>query len=76
MSRNNVIIVVRHERRYYVLCNLNADTEWNREYCIWRIEKGDVPSKSRRAQALLLAHNLQRIADTEYGVRELTKEDE
>lgn len=28
MSRNDLIGVTRVGRRYYVLCPLNADTEW------------------------------------------------
>lgn len=71
MSRNNLIAVVHYNNRYYVLANLNADTEWNREYCVERIGRGGVQYKSKRAWALLRAHNIQNRMDTEYGVREL-----
>ena len=72
MSRNDLIAVVRHEHLYYVLANLNADEQWSRTYCIEQIVAGlSHKGYVSRARALIVAHNLQKRFDTEYGVREL-----
>ena len=67
MSRNNVIVVASANRRYYVLPNLNADTQWNEDSV-----REQLPSARFTAnwgRALVLAHKIQRRIDTEYGVR-------
>lgn len=70
MSRNDVILVIRCGRRYYVAPYVNADTQWNLEYARHVVNTYDrwVPS---RARALVLAHNMQARDESEYGVREL-----
>lgn len=71
MSRNNLIGVVRYKRMYYVMSDLNADTEWNYAACVQYIHTQRAVCKKRRASALLIAHNIQKQIDTEYGVREI-----
>ena len=70
MSRNNLIAVVRHNGRYYVLPDLNADTEWDPNTCILKFDR-HTHKKKHRGAALIIAHDIQRELDTEYGVREL-----
>ena len=76
MSKNNVIIVVRDQRRgnpwFYVLDNLNADTQWSKQFAKSKIRKGNLKRTKCRATALILAHNLQKKHKTEYGVWELS----
>ena len=76
MSRNNVILVVHDKRRgrnwYYVLADLDADTEWSAKYAKKIIYDGNLKRTRNRAIALLLAHNFQKKTKTEYGVRELS----
>lgn len=76
MSRNNVIIVARvrdkeNRNKYYVLNDLNADTEWNEEWIAKQLtDKAKfTPSRSK---ALIMAHNIQNKFKSEYGVHEIT----
>lgn len=72
MSRNNLIAVTRRRGRYYVLARINADEQWDRAYCRRQIDANRVKRwKSSRADALVLAHDLQKKYETEYGVREV-----
>ena len=72
MSRNNLIGVVRHGKTFYVLLDLNADTEWDYARCVEKIEAGSANYiRSTRAAALLKAHQAQTRLMTEYGVREI-----
>lgn len=75
MSRNNLILVAHTARRSYVLPNLNADTEWNKEFAMSEVEKADRKYCHKRSRALLLAHDIQNRLDTEYGVREIFLEE-
>jgi hypothetical protein len=70
MSRNDVILVIRSHRRYYVAAYVNADTEWNVEYARRVVDTSGGWVRSR-ARALVLAHDMQRRDESEYGVREL-----
>jgi hypothetical protein len=70
MSRNNVIVVVEYFGRYYVLVNINADKPWTSPNWLRRVIRHR-PFVKTRARALVLAHDLQRRCDTEYGVREV-----
>ena len=72
MSRNDLIGVVRVGRAYYVLVGLNADTQWSRKYARYAVRCGRERSRHcTRARALVRAHDAQKHAGTEYGVREL-----
>ena len=70
MSANNLILVVRYKRRYYVMFSENADTQWDAAYALSRI-KGGCQSTYDRGRALRIGHNMQYEHETEYGVREL-----
>lgn len=71
MSKNNLILVIHFAGRHYVVQNVNADTEWNFEYAKAHIHRQDARWSRTRADALVLAHNIQNATDTEYGVREI-----
>jgi hypothetical protein len=73
MSRNDLIGVTRVGRRYYVLCPLNADTEWSSRATRRLVLRKQYVFRSRsRGQALMHAHDLQRFhTRTEYGVWEM-----
>ena len=75
MSRNNLILVAHTARRSYVLPNVNADTEWNKEFAMSEVQKADRKYCHKRSRALLLAHDIQNRLDTEYGVREIFLEE-
>lgn len=70
MSRNNLILVVCVDQRYYVVPNVCADTEWDGRFA--RSIANDETRKYTRSRgkALIRAHNLQNKLKTEYGVRE------
>lgn len=72
MSRNNVILVIRRQNRYYVVADANADTEWSEEWATRHTELDSSRSTKSRAKALVRAHDLQNRIRTEYGVRELS----
>ena len=67
MSRDDVLLVVQKERRYYVP-HANASYEWEEPEKLIQPESKFTYS---RARALVLAHNKQKKLDTEYGVREV-----
>ena len=76
MSRNNVIIVARvrdkeNRNKYYVLNDLNADTEWNEEWIAKKLTD-TVKFTHSRSKALIMAHNIQNKLKSEYGVHEIT----
>ena len=71
MSKNNLILVVHHDGKHYVLKNCCADTQWNAAYVKEYVKSDEVKWTNSRANALVLAHNMQNRLDTEYGVREL-----
>lgn len=73
MSRNDLIGVTRVGRRHYVLCPLNADTEWSARAARRLVLRKQHVFRTRcRGQALMYAHDLQRVhAHTEYGVWEM-----
>tara|TARA_B100001769_G_C21559679_1_gene318210 strand:- start:250 stop:465 length:216 start_codon:yes stop_codon:yes gene_type:complete len=69
MSRNNIIYVAKKQDWYYVIycdCADNNSTEFC-ENAIMKMTK----KTSKRAKALILAHNIQKKKDTEYGVFEI-----
>ena len=77
MSPNNLILVAHMSRRSYVFADANADDQWSAEWAAAQVRS--VPpdvfprpiTRRTRAQALVLAHNLQLRLCTEYGVREV-----
>lgn len=73
MSRNDLIGVTRVGRRYYVLCPLDADTEWSSRAARRLVLRKQYVFRSRsRGTALMHAHDLQRFhTRTEYGVWEM-----
>ena len=70
MSRNNFIAVAKYNLKYYILSNLNMDTEYNIEYIYKRIKSGELVFMEDRGKILCLAHDIQNQIDTEYGVIE------
>lgn len=71
MSKNNLILVVHFAGRHYVVQNVDADSDWNVEFAKQHIHRPDARWSRTRADALVLAHNIQNAIDTEYGVREI-----
>jgi hypothetical protein len=66
MSRDDVLLVVQKERRYYIFhANASYDLD-NPENLI----QPDSKFTYSRSKALVLAHDKQKKLDTEYGVRE------
>ena len=71
MSRNNVIAVAHYRSKYYVLGNLNMDTEFNVESIRNLILSGTHIFIKERGRALCYAHDIQKIIVSEYGVIEI-----
>ena len=71
MSRNNLILVIAHRGRYYVVPNVNADEEWSHDFARLYVSHHGRRYTRDRGRALVRAHNLQLRMQTEYGVREL-----
>ena len=71
MSRNNLILVVHFAGRHYVIRDINADTQWNSTYAAEYIAQSSARWSKSRADALVLAHNMDNSINTEYGVREM-----
>ena len=70
MSRNDLILVVRHTGNFYVLHDsINADLHWNTAYVLEAIKSSK--STRNRGKALIIAHDIQLKRDTEYGVQEM-----
>lgn len=71
MSRNNVILIARSNNRgWFVLGPADADVEWNREWVEDQLARC-AGRGTRKSKALLLAFELQRQWNAEYGVREI-----
>ena len=72
MSRNNLILVIydKYRKKYYVVKDVNADTEWSIEGATYLVQKG-MRCTRNRGSALILAHDIDRKLQTEYGVREI-----
>ena len=73
MSRNNLIIVahIKNHMRYYVFLNMNADTQWDKDFILKLINNNTGHFYLDRGQALIFAHDQQLKLDTEYGVQEM-----
>ena len=71
MSRNNVILVINKGKKWYVVPDANADTQWNEEYASQHVKLPMSKFTTSRSKALLRAHDLQKKTATEYGVHEL-----
>tara|TARA_B110000444_G_C18429485_1_gene406118 strand:- start:344 stop:565 length:222 start_codon:yes stop_codon:yes gene_type:complete len=70
MSRNNVIIVAKIKNKYYVLQNLDMDTQFNENF-IYNLAINHHSKFTRnRGKSLCIAHDIQKKIDTEYGVIE------
>ena len=73
MSRDDVILVVRkilNQQRIYYVFHANATDHWEDDS--WGCFITDKTKYTySRAYALVLAHNLQKKIQTEYGVREV-----
>ena len=72
MSRNNVIVVANFRRRrgWFVIGPLDIDGEYNSDYVSDKVDRCQGIGHSR-GKALLLAFDLQKQWNTEYGVREM-----
>tara|TARA_A100001015_G_C15010592_1_gene722882 strand:+ start:417 stop:638 length:222 start_codon:yes stop_codon:yes gene_type:complete len=71
MSRNNVIVVAKLNYKYYVLQNLNMDTQFNKLYIYNLLISNNFKYTKNRGKALCIGHDIQKKIDTEYGVIEL-----
>ena len=71
MSRNNVIVVAKLNYKYYVLQNLNMDTQFNKLYIYNLLIRNNLKYTKNRGKALCIGHDIQKKIDTEYGVIEL-----
>jgi hypothetical protein len=70
MSRNNVIIVAKIKNKYYVLQNLDMDTQFNQNFIYNLAINHNSKFTRNRGKALCIAHDIQKKIDTEYGVIE------
>lgn len=70
MSRNNVIIVAKIKNKYYVLQNLDIDTQFNQNFIYNLAINHNSKFTRNRGKALCIAHDIQKKIDTEYGVIE------
>jgi len=70
MSRDDVLLVIKKQRKYYVL-HTSASWHWCSEEYINLITPESKYTYSR-PRALVIAHNKQKKMDTEYGVVEIT----
>lgn len=70
MSRNNVIIVAKIKYKYYVLQNLDMDTQFNQNFIYNLAINHNSKFTRNRGKALCIAHDIQKKIDTEYGVIE------
>lgn len=72
MSRNDLILVIhdKYKKMYYVVHSRNADDDWHHNGAVCLIKKG-MKFTTDRGKSLILAHNMDRKINTEYGVREV-----
>ena len=70
MSRNNFIAVAKYNKKYYIISNLNMDTQYCAKYIYKVIKSGEIVFIKDRGNALCLAHDIQFQINTEYGVIE------
>ena len=77
MSRDNFIAVAKqvnsnnNKYYYYVIPNLNAETQFNKEYILQYILSNNSKYTTNRGKALCIARDIQKKIDTEYGVNEI-----
>jgi len=81
MSRNNIIAVAKqinskfnnkyNKYYYYVIPNLNTETQFTKEYILQYIFNNNSKYTTNRGKALCIAHDIQKKIDTEYGVNEI-----
>jgi hypothetical protein len=71
----SLILVAHVSDKSYVFPEVDAETQWNEEWAKKEIEAGDKKFKWHRADALLLAHNMQNRMKTSNGVREMFLEE-
>jgi len=74
MSRNNIILVANVTLKnilwYYVFVLDCADDDYH-TFCTKKIREGTHKRTKSRRNALLLAHDMQKDLETEYGVHEI-----
>lgn len=74
MSKNNLVLVVKKKctagSRWYVLKDINADTDWNVSFA-FKKTKFHIYTRNE-ATALVLAHRIDKKLQSEYGVRTMT----
>jgi hypothetical protein len=70
MSKNNLVLVIKHKGKYYVVSNVNADTQWCDSFATFMVQNSKSLWTYDRGAALIRAHNIQKQTNTEYGVRE------
>lgn len=74
MENNNVIAVAKYKYKYYVLPNLCMDTQFNNLYIKELLINNNHINKytRNRGKALIIAHDIQKKIDNEYGVIEIS----
>jgi hypothetical protein len=70
MSGNNLVLVIKHKGRYYVVSNINADTQWCDSFATFIVNNPKSLWTYNRGAALIRAHDQQNKINTEHGVRE------
>ena len=71
MSRDNVIAVAKYKYKYYVLPDLNIEVQFDPEYIKNILLNSEKKYTRDRGKALIIAHNIQKKMNCEYGVIEI-----
>lgn len=71
MSRDNVIAVAKYKYKYYVLPDLNIEVQFDPDYIKNILINSEKKYTRDRGKALIIAHNIQKKMNCEYGVIEI-----
>ena len=71
MSRDNVIAVAKYKYKYYVLPDLNMEVQFDPDYIKNILLNSEKKYTHDRGKALIIAHNIQKKMNCEYGVIEI-----
>tara|TARA_Y100000816_G_scaffold97122_1_gene67552 strand:+ start:2407 stop:2628 length:222 start_codon:yes stop_codon:yes gene_type:complete len=71
MSRDNVIAVAKYKYKYYVLPDLNIEVQFDPDYIKNILLNSEKKYTRDRGKALIIAHNIQKKMNCEYGVIEI-----
>ena len=71
MSHDNVIAVAKYKYKYYVLPDLNIEVQFDPDYIKNILLNSEKKYTRDRGKALIIAHNIQKKMNCEYGVIEI-----